>query len=222
MLTIRTGCASDIGLCREVNEDNLFAGDRLFAVADGMGGHAAGEVASSLAVGRFEVLDRLPVITPEEVRAALAAANQDIVEATEGHADLAGMGTTMTGLGLVQFAGAEHWMVFNIGDSRVYRWSGHGLVRLTVDHTRVLGAQPPADVDVWLFPPVPGERFLLCSDGLTKELHDSEIAVVLRDEPEPQQAATRLIHAALQAGGQDNITVAVVDHLAVGCSLASP
>jgi len=213
---------------------------RLFAVADGMGGHAAGEVASALAVTHLaEIADR-PSLRPDDVRTVLADANQAIIDSAARNPEQSDMGTTMTGLCLVQVAGSTHWLVFNIGDSRVYRFARGTLTQLTEDHshvaelvaageitlqealdhplshvvTRALGTPDFVDPDIRVFPPVPGERFLVCSDGLTREVPDDVIAHVLADEPAPQAAADRLIGMALAAGGRDNVTVLVVDHVA--------
>ena len=148
------------------------------------------------------------------------------------------MGTTVAGLAMTRFAGSPHWAVFNVGDSRVYRFADNHLERMTVDHTevaelvalgviseaaamdhprrhvvtRALGTDPPPDADLRVFPPVPGERFLICSDGLPLELADASIAAVLAGEPDPQRVANSLVRQAVEAGGRDNVTVVVVDH----------
>ncbi|MBX6750098.1 MAG: serine/threonine-protein phosphatase [Micromonosporaceae bacterium] len=239
MASVRAGMATDPGRVRQVNEDRALAGPDLFAVADGMGGHAAGDVASSMAVDRLARLVRRPRLTPADVTAELAACNRDILAAAQPGTARAGMGTTVAGLVLVNVAGRQHWLVFNIGDSRVYRFVDGQLVRVTIDHseveelvasgaiaanearshprrsvvTRVLGMNPPPEADVWLFPPTPGERFLICSDGLSSELDDPDIAAVLRAEPIAQAAADALVARAVAAGGRDNVTVVVVDHV---------
>lgn len=232
--------ASDRGRVREVNEDSAIVRNVVFAVADGMGGHAAGEVASGMATARVNQLGERATLKPDDVRDALALANQDILASVERYPERAGMGTTICGLGLVGFAGTQHWVVFNLGDCRVYRFAEDNLVRMTVDHseveelvasgaitseaarthprrhvvTRALGMDPVPDADLRVFPPTPGERFVICSDGLFVELSDAEIADVLRTEPNPQQAAEALVSRAVEAGGRDNVTVVVVDHLA--------
>jgi PPM family protein phosphatase len=241
MLTVRAGAASNVGCVREANEDCVGVGERFFVVADGMGGHAAGEVASGLAVERLVRLGERDGLRVGDVRAGVGAANREIVEAARGNPEQAGMGTTVAGLGIVRVAGSDHWVVFNVGDCRVYRLDKGELAQLTVDHneveellaagritageardhpmrnvvTRALGTEPAPETDVWVFPPVAGERFLICSDGLPLELLDAEIAEVLRAESDPQRAADRLVDAAVSAGGRDNVTVVVVDHLGV-------
>lgn len=217
----------------------MLVADGVFAVADGMGGHAAGEVASAVAVAHLaELAERVP-LRPDDVRAALAAANRAIAESAACNQEQLGMGTTVTGLCVVQVAGSAHWLVFNIGDSRVYRFADGVLNRLTQDHshvaelvaageiteaeaedhpmanvvTRSLGLEEAVEPDTRLFPAEAGERFLVCSDGLTREIEDDLIARVLTEENLPQAAADRLLDMALAAGGQDNVSVVVVDHL---------
>ncbi len=235
---VRAGAASDVGLVRSSNEDSSFVGSALFAVADGMGGHAAGEVASAMAVEHLRALDERGDLRPDDIRTTLTEANTAIRAAGAEHPEQAGMGATVTGLGLVGFAGSPHWVVFNIGDSRVYRYANGTLTLLTVDHseaaelvaagrltaeearysrfrnviTRALGVHTVTEPDQWVFPPVAGERFVLCSDGLTGELADDEIAGVLRDVPDAELAAGELVRRAVSAGGRDNVTVVVVDY----------
>lgn len=240
-LVVAIGGGTHTGRVRAANQDSWFVADRVHVVADGMGGHAAGEVASAIAVARLaELADRSP-LRPDDVRAAIAEADAAITATAAEHPDKAGMGTTVTGLCQVQVAGSAHWLVFNVGDSRLYRFADGALTQLTEDHshvaelvaageitaeearehplgnivTRSLGSPVAAEPDLRVFPPVPGERFLICSDGLTGEITDDLIAQVLAEESEPQAAVDRLIALALAAGGRDNVTVVVVDHLAV-------
>jgi protein phosphatase len=240
---VRTGGGTDTGRMRTVNQDNWFVADHVYVVADGMGGHAAGEVASAIATARLaELADHSP-LRPDDVRAALIDAHAAITASAAEHAAEAGMGTTVTGLCQVRVAGSPHWLVFNVGDSRVYRFADGALTQLTEDHshvaelvaagemtqeearehplssivTRSLGSPDASEPDFWVFPPVPRERFLICSDGLTGELTDDLLALVLAEESAPQAAVDRLIAMALAAGGRDNVTVVVVDHLAVAC-----
>ncbi|GAA1343369.1 PP2C family protein-serine/threonine phosphatase [Saccharothrix algeriensis] len=236
---VRTGAASDIGLVRESNEDSLLVGSAVFAVADGMGGHAAGEVASAMAVEHLRALDGRDDLRPDDIRDALAAANTAIRAAGQADPERTGMGSTVTGLALVAQAGSPHWVVFNLGDSRVYRYAGGVLELLTADHseaaelvaagrltpeqartspfrnviTRALGVHHGVDPDHLVIPAVAGERFLLCSDGLNGELDDDRIAAVLRATPDPGAAAEELVRQAVAAGGRDNVTVVVVDHV---------
>jgi protein phosphatase len=222
MMTVRAGAASETGNVRRRNEDSALASAGVFAVADGMGGHAAGDVASRLAIAALSRLADRPDLTPEDLRTGLADANRDILGAARQHPARAGMGTTIAGIGLVRFAGTEHWVVFNIGDSRVYRFVDGALVQMTVDHaapgprpaiTRALGTDPAPEADVWMFPPTPGERFLICSDGLPLEVDAAGISDVLGAEPSAQRAAETLVRRAVDAGGRDNVTAVVVDHV---------
>ncbi|MEV6924278.1 protein phosphatase 2C domain-containing protein [Dactylosporangium sp. NPDC051485] len=228
MANIRAGAASDVGKVRRRNEDSALAGRSVFAVADGMGGHAAGDVASRIAVEALQRLDDSAGangVGPLDVRDAIVQANADILGAAAADPAQGGMGTTAAGLTLGIVDGDECWIVFNVGDSRVYRSAGGSLEQLTVDHvapeavtmrrgviTRALGTDPGPRPDLWVRTAVPGERYLVCSDGLSLELTDEEIATVLSSVPDPVEAAEELVRRAVLAGGRDNVTVVVVDH----------
>lgn len=231
-----TGAATDVGKVREHNEDAFLVSDRVLAVADGMGGHAAGEVASAIAIETLASLEDADPLRLEDVVAAVRSANDRIRASVEEHPDRSGMGTTLTGVALVEEAEGERWAVFNVGDSRVYRLVGADLEQLTVDHsevqelldaglitayeaaihparniiTRSLGTDRTADPDVGVVPPAAEERFLICSDGLSNEVGARDLASILRGEDDPQEAANRLVAAANRSGGRDNITVVVV------------
>lgn len=225
------GADTAIGRVRLVNEDSYLALPPLYAVADGMGGHGAGDLASALAVETLAARARPCPLSVEAVLAALDEANQAII--SRGDAD--GMGTTITGLASLATAGGDHLMVFNVGDSRVYRAVDGRLDQVTVDHsevqelvlagaltweqarthprrnivTRALGSASALRPDHWLLPAIAGDRYLLCSDGLFNELPDDLILSLLAAD-DPQQAATALVAAADDAGGHDNITAVVV------------
>ena len=232
MIGFSHGAATSVGRVRRINEDSFLVAPPIFAVADGMGGHGSGDLASTVAV---QVLARYAGLRPlftEAVLAALEEANRAIIEQEVPTR----MGTTVTGLAGLETAGGDHLMVFNVGDSRVYRLDADGLEQLTVDHsevqelvlagvitreqarthprrnivTRALGSEPALLADHWLLPAVGGDRFLICSDGLFTELPD-EVIVPLLSMGAPQQAAQALILAANDAGGRDNITAIVVD-----------
>jgi PPM family protein phosphatase len=237
-LHVDVGAASHTGLVRERNEDSALTTEGLFAVADGMGGHAAGDVASRLAVAALMRLAGRENLRARDILDAIAAANDDILSSIESDASQAGMGTTLTGVAIVEPGGEARWAVFNVGDSRVYRFAGDVLKQLTDDHsevselvaagqltadqakvyprrnvvTRSLGTVPAPAPDVWLLEPSAPERFVVCSDGLTGEIEDDAIADILRAEPDAQRAADRLVAAAVEAGGRDNVTVLVIDH----------
>lgn len=245
---------SDRGLVRRVNEDSFFAAVPLFVVADGMGGHSFGDRASQAAIGVFaRNFDEARPASPRRVLDTIREANDAVLGLTDG-TEFAGAisGTTLAGVAFVDLGGADnyHWMAFNVGDSRVYSWDGRSLSQVSVDHsavqelvdlgaitraqadvhpdrnviTRALGAEDEVDADVWLLPARGHQTFLLCSDGLTKELGDDEIAriIVFHDsvgsdsDGLPMSLAERLVNAAVAAGGGDNVTVVVVESELIG------
>lgn len=235
-MQLELGAASHVGVVRAVNEDASLAAAHLALVADGMGGHARGDVASALAIDAFRSLAARTDLTPDDIHRALKAANDAIVADGIEHPERAGMGTTLTGLALVEYAGSQHWLLFNVGDSRVYRIQPSGASLLTHDHsevqelvdagrltdaqarvhplrnivTRSLGTDPAPDADVWIFPPSAEDAFVLCSDGLTNEISDAEIAALAAESASSGDAAARLVAAAVDAGGRDNVTAVVV------------
>lgn len=235
-LRVRSGSATHVGRVRDHNEDALLARGMVFAVADGMGGHAAGEVASRIVIDALDDLVEEPPARTEDVSEALREANRRILDSQADSPEQRGMGTTVAGLTVVDAGGREHWVVFNIGDSRVYRLADNRMSLVTRDHsevrelmdaglidateaarhpmrnviTRSLGSDPAPTPDVWVLPPTPGERFVICSDGLTGELDDREIMLVARKYADPQIVAEQLVAAAVRAGGRDNVSVVVV------------
>ena len=226
------GAATSVGRVRRVNEDSLLALPPLFVVADGMGGHGGGNVASRIAIEEMTACAALRPLFAEAVLTALEHANRHIIERDEANR----MGTTATGLAGLETAGGDHLMVFNIGDSRVYRLSGDRLEQVTVDHsevqelvlagvitreqarthprrnivTRALGSDPVLHADHWLLPAKGGDRYLVCSDGLFNEVPDEAILGLL-SAGTAQRAADALVAAANEAGGHDNVTAVVVD-----------
>lgn len=236
-LVLRVGAATDTGRVRTHNEDSALAEGGIFVVADGMGGHAAGEVASGIVVETMRELVQREDLTAADVTQQLLLANERILGAVDSHPEQQGMGTTATGLALVTAGGADHWAVFNVGDSRVYREIDGALTQVTVDHsevqelvdagvltpeearvhparnvvTRSLGTDHAYQPDIWVLPPYAGERFVVCSDGLTNELTDARLRDILQWHPDPQEAAEELVRAAVDAGGRDNVTVVVVN-----------
>jgi serine/threonine protein phosphatase PrpC len=232
MIRFSYGAATSVGRVRQVNEDSYLAVPPLFVVADGMGGHGSGDLASRIAIEEMSACVALRPLFAEAVLTALEHGNRHIIERDGVNR----MGTTATGLAALETAGGDHLMVFNIGDSRVYRLSGDRLEQLTVDHsevqelilagaitkeqarthprrnviTRALGSDAVLLPDHWLLPAIGGDRYLICSDGLFSELPDQVILPLLAVGP-PQQAADSLVSAANAAGGRDNVTVVVVD-----------
>ncbi len=235
-LRVVFGSASQVGRIREHNEDCLIADGTVFAVADGMGGHAAGEVASRLVIEALAALRDQPPARADDVGAVLAGANGQILDRAAQNPQQRGMGTTVAGLAVIGSSGQAQWVVFNIGDSRVYRLADGRLRRVTRDHsevqelldaglieedevarhpmrnviTRSLGSDPAPDADAWVLEPTGGERFVVCSDGLSNELDDGEIRRIAGEGTDPQVAAERLVAAAVEAGGRDNVSVVVV------------
>jgi protein phosphatase len=236
---LRAGVCTDVGRVRTNNEDSLLVLDRLWAVADGMGGHRAGEVASQLAVRALERIfaDSEQRPTVEQLIDAVRLANIAIIEDSLTNPDHRGMGTTITALAPIDMKGEETLAVINVGDSRTYRLHDGELEQLTEDHsmvqemvrdgrlspeeaavhpqrnvvTRALGVEPDLDVDWLTVTPYAGDRFVLASDGLFDEIADVKIAGVLRREADPYAAAEELVRLANEAGGHDNVTVIVVD-----------
>ncbi|NNE13316.1 MAG: Stp1/IreP family PP2C-type Ser/Thr phosphatase [Ilumatobacter sp.] len=239
---LRWGSASDAGQLRAQNEDHAHAGEGLFVVADGMGGHLAGEVASEMAVKKLD--ERLPITAEsslDDLVEAIAQANEEIYSDSIDDPDRAGMGTTVTAVAVVRdLHDGEAFGVANVGDSRSYVLRHGRLRQLTIDHsfvqelvaegaitrdearfhprrnivTRALGIEPYVRVDSWTMPIIRGDRLVLCSDGLVDEITDDAISEILHAHPDdPQSAAQALVDAANDAGGRDNITVVVVDVL---------
>ena len=209
--TVQYGAATHRGLVRAGNEDSYLTVPPIFLVADGMGGHLRGEVASAEAVRQFGVLAGRPWVAAEDLHERLVAAASG-VEALAGSGPAPG--TTLAGVALTHESGRPYWLAFNLGDSRVYLLRQGLLEQISVDHsrhqelleagadpgslnvgrhiiTRALGAGGPAtpEWDLWLRPAQRGDRILICSDGLSTELTDLLIAATLRSAPEPQQAA---------------------------------
>lgn len=238
-MVVATGSATHTGLRRTLNEDAFLAESPVFLVADGMGGHEAGERASAAVVAEFRHLVDRPALVLDDVRAALARARH-AVEALSS-LDSARAGTTLSGLFLTAVDGMAYWLAVNIGDSRTYRLSGGVLEQISVDHsvvqelidsgelsaeaavsdtrrniiTRAIGAGSVDDADYWMFPAELGDRMLICSDGLSSEVIDGRIRELLATTGDPQVAADLLIESAIDGGGRDNITVVVLDAISV-------
>ena len=236
MTLLRSGSATDTGLVRSVNQDLAVESPSLFAVADGMGGHAGGEVASRLAIEALGVaFGRQP--TGAGLSEAVTEANTVVWQRSQENPELRGMGTTLTAMAVVNEDGHDVLALVNVGDSRSYRFHDGEINQITTDHslaeemvrtgeltsaeaavhphrhilTRALGVSPEVTVDLWKIQPVRGDRYLLCSDGLTNELDTAQLAEVLSSVADPRRAAELLVRAARSHGGSDNITTVVVD-----------
>lgn len=235
---IKFGAATHVGRVRTGNEDAFIAEPQVLGVADGMGGHQAGEVASAIAVQALR--DRLGqgASTVEAAVSAVVDANAAIYSNAHNNVEQRGMGTTLTALVVLNDdEPGRKFVLINVGDSRTYLLRGGRLRRITEDHsyvqelvssghisevearthprrnivTRALGIESTVRVDTWVLPFVKGDRYLLCSDGLVDEVDDRDIANVLTTTKEPQRAAQALVDAANESGGRDNTTVVVVD-----------
>jgi len=234
-LSIDWAGVTDVGLRRAHNEDSYVAEAPVFVVADGMGGHSAGDVASDAVVRRIAEAAVRDSLSTDELEEALRRATADIAVAA-AETEL-GVGTTATGVFLSGEDGEAEFTVFNVGDSRVYLVADGALQQITVDHsvvqemvdagllraedaeshpdsnviTRAVGFDVDQRPDYWRIPARAGLRLLVCSDGLTKELSGPDIERVLAEQPESHAAASALVRAAVEAGGRDNVTAVVVD-----------
>ncbi|MET0480179.1 MAG: protein phosphatase 2C domain-containing protein [Mycetocola sp.] len=242
-LTLSWASVTDTGRKRQVNQDALIVDYPIFAVADGMGGHDAGEVASAAVIARLaERVASGDTVDRGAVENALRAAVDDMLEQV-GSSEL-GTGTTVTGI-VFGFSGPDAdipaWTVFNIGDSRVYRLLGDELIQVTLDHSVVqelisIGAITPDEAeshphgnvitravgftddplpDYTDVPSADRARWLVCSDGLTKELTDFGLRHFLLQSKTPEEAVRSLVGAALENGGRDNVSAIVLDELLV-------
>ena len=234
-LELSWAAATDTGRRREVNQDAVFAAFPLFVVADGMGGHVGGEIASARTIERLSAVADSGTVTPKTIEKALARAVKDIAAHPEATDD--GTGTTVTGVFLDTSGDAPHWVTLNIGDSRVYLVRDGAIVQITTDHsvvqelvaagrlspeeaenhpygnviTRAVGPSEGVTPDYVRLDVADRDRFVICSDGLTKELTDYGIRHFLDENPDPADAVTAMLDAALENGGRDNITIIVLD-----------
>jgi serine/threonine protein phosphatase PrpC len=243
-VALHYGVATDVGLVREVNEDSLLAEPPVFVVADGMGGHDGGEIASRIVVEEFARLAETgydPRQGEDAVMDTLRSSQRRLQEYAATHRGSDGGpwrgGTTAVAAVLVEQDAGPEWLLTNLGDSRIYRFTRGELVRVSTDHsvvqelvdagriseeqarvhperhivTRALGGPDPLDPDFFSLPLAEAERILLCSDGVTDLVRDDDLAAVLGGSPDPRDAADQVVAAALAAGGVDNATAVVVD-----------
>ncbi len=235
MTAFVSGTATDVGRVRQANEDAFVVTDRLFAVADGMGGHRGGAVAAEIALATL--VEGFDATSTDRLVEAVEEANDAVVSRAEDDPDLQGMGTTLTALALVDDGERDLLGVVNVGDSRLYLLKEGELEQITEDHslvatlerqgrltraeaavhpqrnilTRALGIDGKVMVDSWEILPFVGDRYLICSDGLFNEVDDSQIGATLRKLADPSEAAHELVRLANESGGRDNITCVVVD-----------
>lgn len=233
--TGKSAALSHVGKIRANNQDSAYAGKHLFVVADGMGGHAGGDVASAIAIKRIAEADRTYATAEEAehaLQSALLAANTLIAETVFDHAELTGMGTTVSGMIRV----GNQVALAHIGDSRIYRLRDGELDQMSTDHTfvqrlvdsgritqeeaavhprrnvlmRVLGdIDSSPEIDTTVLSTANGDVWLMCSDGLSSYVSDDKIRSILKNHTNPRDAANRLIKEALDHGAPDNVTVVV-------------
>lgn len=233
------------GRRREVNQDAMLALYPLFVVADGMGGHIGGEIASASTIDRLRPVAAKGDVNPKTIEKALARAVNDIASHPETTDE--GTGTTVTGVYLDLTGPEPTWVTLNIGDSRVYLFRDGGLAQVTTDHsvvqeliaagrltpeeaenhpygnviTRAVGPSDGVVPDYVRLEVVDGDRFVVCSDGLTKELTDYGILHFLLQHEDPTEAADDMLEAALENGGRDNVTIIVLNVKRTGGAAAA-
>lgn len=247
-MSVHAFAASNIGKVRKSNQDSGYAGYNFFFVADGMGGHAGGDIASAMvsqAVASADKQYESPLQAIQTVDSALVAANQKLTKTVSEHQELRGMGTTFSGLMVVD----DKIAISHIGDSRIYRVSDGSLKQVSKDHTfvqrlvdtgriseqealvhprrnvlmRVLGdVEIELEIDSEIHDAVAGDRWLICSDGLSGFVDESVISQILLNKTvDPEEAAELLIYEALEQGAPDNVTVVIVDVLPPGVQSAN-
>ena len=238
MFGLRMAAGTHVGVTRQVNQDSYATAPGLAVVADGMGGHRGGEVASAIAAK--EMISRFDAPELDALVTGVGHANRRILDEAAADPKLHGMGTTVVALGLIDVADGVALGAINVGDSRMYRLTGNVLEQLTEDHslvealvregritaaeakvhpqrnivTRALGVIEHVEVDSFHFVPKIGDRYLLCSDGLFNEVDANTIATILATEADPEVATQKLIAAANEGGGRDNITTVIADVVA--------
>ncbi|WP_430591627.1 PP2C family protein-serine/threonine phosphatase [Humidisolicoccus flavus] len=244
-ISVRWAAFTHTGLKRKLNEDTILARFPAFIVADGMGGHHAGDIASSIAIAAFDALPVNAIASDAAVQACVDAAFSTVVdrfieERNVGNGERVG-GTTLSGASVINVDEVPHWLIVNVGDSRTYVLEDGQLEQVSVDHsvvqelieegllttlearshpqrnviTKAIGAGTESLPDYWVLPVSRGQRLLVCTDGLSGEVDDAEIARLLRTNSEARDAAQALFDAAILGGARDNLSVIVVDVEAV-------
>ncbi|HHY33427.1 MAG TPA: Stp1/IreP family PP2C-type Ser/Thr phosphatase [Firmicutes bacterium] len=233
MRVMQASARTDVGLVRSVNEDDYLIGDGVFAVADGLGGHEAGEIASQMAIRMLKEFKPPENGDPAGALAeALEGINRAVYKRSVADPSCEGMGTTLT----VLLITGDTAYIGHVGDSRAYLVRDGRLHRLTEDHsivgelirmgmlsepearahpqrnllTRAIGTQPDVEIEVGYCKLGPGDRFLLCTDGLTGAVDDGEILRVMASAQDPRSAVDQLVELAMRGGGHDNITAVAV------------
>jgi len=248
LIELSVGAATHVGRNpgRTNNEDRYLVTDHVWAVADGVGGHAGGEVAAGVAVDL--IASQFDPDRPRPLAEVIEEANRAVWQKAGSDPELTGMATTITAIARLDADGRDQLIVANVGDSRTYLLRQGELSQLSVDHsqveemvrdglisraeaarhpyrhvvTRVLGMEPEVRVDTWDITPAPGDRFLLCSDGLIDEVDDATIAAILREAGPTQATVDRLVGTALDNGGSDNVTVVLLDVIDTSATEVGP
>ena len=248
-MLVKWGASSDTGTLRVQNEDSFLAQEKIFVVADGMGGHNAGEVASAMAIKMLAEAQTNGIADASQLAKVIEQINHSIFQAAANQTDQRGMGTTLAVLALTpnETTNEVSAAVANIGDSRTYLFRNDEFRQVSVDHsyvqdlvseglitreeartharrnivTRALGIEPSVAVDTWTLPLITGDRYILCSDGLVDEVTDEAIEKCVKQKIDPQKVADQLVAIANANGGRDNITVIVVDVIADGANSAA-
>lgn len=246
LMLVKWGASSDTGTLRVQNEDSFLAEEKIFVVADGMGGHNAGEVASAMAIKMLAEAQANGISDSSQLAKVIEQINHSIFQAAANQTDQRGMGTTLAVLALTpnETTNEVSAAVANIGDSRTYLFRNDEFRQVSVDHsyvqdlvseglitreeartharrnivTRALGIEPSVAVDTWTLPLITGDRYVLCSDGLVDEVTDEAIEKCVKQKIEPQKVADQLVALANANGGRDNITVIIVDVIADGAN----
>ena len=234
-LELTWGAASHPGL-RSENQDRCLVDQPVFAVADGMGGHAAGGEASAAVIARLAAAAVGSTVEISALQTALQQAHDDIRTMGRAQDPDHGAGTTVAGLAVIENGGGLYWAAFHVGDSRIYRWSAGGWERISSDHsvvqelvdsgviteeqalthpqrhviTRAVGFGAGVEADYTLLPVDVGQRFLICSDGLTGELSDQRLAHLMAGDTTAHVIAEGLVSEAIERGAQDNVSAVVV------------
>jgi serine/threonine protein phosphatase PrpC len=234
-LDLTWGSASHRGQ-RTENQDRFLAEPPVFAVADGMGGHASGAEASAAVISRLKDAATGQTVEVDALRAAMQHADADIRQIGRVAHQADGAGTTVAGVALIESGGGLYWAAFHVGDSRIYRWSANRWERMSNDHsvvqelvdggvitaeqalthperhmiTRALGIGSGSEADYSLLPADGGQRFLICSDGLTSVLREERIAELMTGDDAASAIAEELVAHAVAAGARDNVTAVVV------------
>lgn len=240
MVALHFGSRTHVGQVRAVNEDSLLAVPPVFVVADGMGGHHGGDMASRLAVEEFAQLGDSAYDSrtgTEAIVEALRESQRRIVDFGRGGTEQWYAGTTVVAALLVEDPEGPKWLLANLGDSRIYKMNDDRLDQVSVDHslvqelvdagtitpadaahhperhviTRALGGPVANEADFFLLPVSAAPRLVLCSDGVNGMISDAEMSRILADSADPRDGADRLVEAAVEAGGRDNATAVVVD-----------